>query len=153
MDPPKGPIKGADGHPVALEMETSEAVTFSADLSEELLKLRKRISEHIEVTPMRRALTALGDGSDFSYCDPLLASHLVRILRKMEDREKLIVVNEMVKIVHDSGEIADAEGEPYYIRVEYEQVVDSMLNHAFEEGVLTINQHIEGLVMTTDFFR
>ncbi|CAJ0595260.1 unnamed protein product [Cylicocyclus nassatus] len=74
--------------------------------------------------------------------DEMLGVQAVVLLSKMDEKERGVLLMELVTIVHE----ASAQW-----RQEYERVVDAILYYAHAAGVLSINMCVEGLALTADF--
>ncbi|KAK6058723.1 hypothetical protein COOONC_03700 [Cooperia oncophora] len=74
--------------------------------------------------------------------DEMLGVQAVVLLSKMDEKERGVLLMELVTIVHESS---------LQWRQEYERVVDAILYYAHAAGVLSINMCVEGLALTADF--
>ncbi|KHJ92594.1 SH2 domain protein [Oesophagostomum dentatum] len=74
--------------------------------------------------------------------DEMLGVQAVVLLSKMDEKERGVLLMELVTIVHEAS--------PQW-RQEYERVVDAILYYAHAAGVLSINMCVEGLALTADF--
>ncbi|KAK5964997.1 hypothetical protein GCK32_016808, partial [Trichostrongylus colubriformis] len=74
--------------------------------------------------------------------DEMLGVQAVVLLSKMDEKERGVLLMELVTIVHEAQ---------LQWRQEYERVVDSILYYAHAAGVLSINMCVEGLALTADF--
>ncbi|KAJ1356108.1 hypothetical protein KIN20_013754 [Parelaphostrongylus tenuis] len=74
--------------------------------------------------------------------DEMLGVQAVVLLSKMDEKEKGVLLMELVTIVHEAS---------LQWRQEYERVVDAILYYAHAAGVLSVNMCVEGLALTADF--
>ncbi|EYC24424.1 hypothetical protein Y032_0014g2497 [Ancylostoma ceylanicum] len=74
--------------------------------------------------------------------DEMLGVQAVVLLNKMDEKERGVLLMELVTIVHEAS---------LQWRQEYERVVDAILYYAHAAGVLSINMCVEGLALTADF--
>ncbi|ETN77577.1 hypothetical protein NECAME_10958 [Necator americanus] len=74
--------------------------------------------------------------------DEMLGVQAVVLLSKMDEKERGVLLMELVTIVHEAS---------LQWRQEYERVVDAILYYAHAAGVLSINMCVEGLALTADF--